>query len=157
VRVGEREAGGRLEALERTALDPAAGEQMIELTQGVPRIVRLQIVLRPEQALAGGLPLAARDRAERVEPARDGAEEALLGLDVRRDRPEQRRLLLVGPVRAAEALDGCIRLPAGLEEIMRAQPRVPRGKLGVVAAPGAACVGEDQDALVVIHEGLRLC
>ena len=27
------------------------------------------------------------------------------------------------------------------------------GEIGVIAAPGAAGVGEDQDALVVIHEG----
>jgi hypothetical protein len=30
---------------------------------------------------------------------------------------------------------------------------VAAGEIGVIAAPGAAGVGEDQDALVVIHEG----
>jgi len=39
---------------------------------------------------------------------------------------------------------------------VHAQPLVPGGEVGVVAAPGAAGVGEHQDALLVIHEGLRL-
>ena len=73
-----------------------------------------EIVLGPEQALPAGLALAAGDGAERVETAGDGREEALLGLHVGGDRPEQRRLRLVGAVGAAEALDGGIGLPAGL-------------------------------------------
>ncbi|BCH27737.1 hypothetical protein MesoLjLc_76140 [Mesorhizobium sp. L-8-10] len=35
---------------------------------------------------------------------------------------------------------------------MDAQPRVLRGQFGMVAAAGAAGVGEDQDALLVVHE-----
>jgi hypothetical protein len=30
---------------------------------------------------------------------------------------------------------------------------VPAPEIGVIAAPGAAGIGEDQDALVVVHEG----
>ena len=84
-----------------------------------------EIVLGSEQALAAGLALALGDGAERVEPARDGREEALLGLHVGRDRPEQRRLRLVGAVGAAETLDGGIGLPAGLKKIVNAQAAVP--------------------------------
>jgi hypothetical protein len=35
------------------------------------------------------------------------------------------------------------------------EPLVPDGEVGMVAAPGAAGVGEHQDALLVVHEGLR--
>ena len=139
--------------LKRAALDLAADQQHVELAQRVARVVAFEIVFGPEQALAAGLALAAGDGAERVEPARDGREEALLGLHVGGDRPEQRRLRLVGAVGAAEALDRGIGLPAGLEQIVDAQAPVPRRELGVIAAPGAARVREDEDALVVIHEG----
>src|SRR3546814_16230776 len=39
---------------------------------------------------------------------------------------------------------------------MDAQPMVPRRKLGVIAAARAACLGEDEDALLVIHESAGL-
>ena len=90
---------------------------------------------------------------KRVETARDRRQEALLALDVGRDRPEHRRLLLVGAVRAAESLDRGIGLPARLQQVMDAPALVPAAEIGVIAAPGAAGIGEDQDALVVIHEG----
>ena len=112
-----------------------------------------EIVLGPEQALPAGLALTARDGAQRVEPASDRGEKALLGLHVRRDRPEQRRLRLVGAVGAAQALDGGIRLPAGLEQVVNPQPAIPRRQLGMVAPARAAGIAEDEDTLGVIHEG----
>ena len=39
---------------------------------------------------------------------------------------------------------------------MDAQALVAAAEIGVIAAAGAAGVGEDEDALVVVHEGLRL-
>ena len=36
---------------------------------------------------------------------------------------------------------------------MDALPLVAAAEIGVIAAPGAAGVGEDEDALVVVHEG----
>ena len=57
--------------------------------------------VRPKQALPAGLALALGDRAQRVEPARDGREEPLLRPHVGGDRPEQRRLRLVGSIAAA--------------------------------------------------------
>ncbi len=39
---------------------------------------------------------------------------------------------------------------------MHPQPLVPGGQIGMVGAAGAAGVGEDENPLLVIHEGLRL-
>ena len=39
---------------------------------------------------------------------------------------------------------------------MDALALVPAAEIGVIAAPGAAGIGEDEDALVVVHEGGRL-
>ena len=154
--VGEPQAGRVLERLQRAALDLAGVEQHIELAQRRAAIDGFEIVVGAEQALAAGLTLSLGDGAERVEPARDGGEEALLGLHVGGDRPEQRRLRLVGAVRAAEPLDGGVGLPAGFQQIVDTQAAVLRREIGVVAASGAAGIGEHEDALLVVHEGLRL-
>ena len=42
----------------------------------------------------------------------------------------------------------------GSEQIMDAEPLVPGASLGVIGAPRAAGVGKDENALLVIHEGL---
>src|SRR3546814_4816798 len=55
-----------------------------------------------------------------------------------------------------KTLNGGVGLPSGLEQVMDAQPTVPRRKLGVIAAARAACLGEDEDALLVIHESAGL-
>ena len=153
VGIHQLQAGRVLERLERATLHLAANKQMIELTQRVAAVMAFEIVLGPEQALAAGLALAAGDRAQRVEPAGDRGEKALFRLHVGRDRPEQRRLRLVGAVGAAQALDGGVRLPAGLEQVVDPQPAIPRRQFGVVAAARAAGIAEDKDALGVIHEG----
>src|SRR3546814_1521718 len=62
----------------------------------------------------------------------------------------------MGAVGAPEARDRGVCLPAGLEQIVNAQAPVPGTEVGVVAAPGAAGIGEDEDAFLVVHEGLRL-
>ena len=153
VGVHQLQAGGGLEAFERAALDLAAHGQEIELAQRVARVGAFEIVLGTEQALSAGLALPARDRAQRVEPPGDGRKEALLGLHVGRDRPEQRRLRLIGAVGAAEALNGGVGLPSGFEQVVDPQALVPGRQVRVIAAPGAAGVGKDEDALGVIHEG----
>src|SRR5207248_7520221 len=91
-----------------------------------------------EQSLATGLALAPGNGAERVEPASDRAEEALLGFDIGGDRAEQRRLRLVGPVAAPQTLNRGVRLPADLQQIVHAKPMVLGREIGVVAAAGAA-------------------
>src|SRR6516162_11603550 len=111
---------------------------MIELTSRVAAAMAFEIVLGPEQALTTGLALAARDCAQRVEPAGDRGEEALLRLHVGRNGPEQGRLHLVGPVSATQALDGGIRLPAGFKQVVNTQPAIPRRQFGMIRTSGAA-------------------
>ena len=115
VAVGEPQPGRVLERLQRAAFDFAGIEQEIELAQRGARVDGFEIVVCAEQSLAAGLALALGDGAERVEPARDGREETFLGLHVGSDRPEQRRLRLVGPVRATEPLYGRVRSPSCLQ------------------------------------------
>src|SRR3546814_1357220 len=98
----------------------------------------------------------AGDRAQRVETASDGGDEARLRLHVGRHRPEQRRLLLVGAVGPPEPLDRAVGLPASLQQIMDTQPLVPRAEIGLVAAARAARVREDQHALGIGLERLGL-
>src|SRR3546814_14958345 len=79
-----------------------------------------------------------------------------LSSDVCSSDLEHWRLELIGAVGAPEALDRGVCLPAGLQQIVNAQAPVPGTEVGVVAAPGAAGIGEDEDAFLVVHEGLRL-
>ena len=106
--------------------------------------------------MPSGLPLPARDRAEAVEPPRNGREKALLAFHIGGDGTEERRLRLIGAVRAPEPLNGGVGLPAGLQQIMHALSLVPRRQIGVIASPGSASVRENEDALFVVHEALRL-
>ena len=148
-------AGGIFKGVQRAAVDLAGKQQEVELAQGGAAIRRFQIVVGPEQALAPGLALPLGDGAQRVEPAGDGGEEALLGLHIGGDWPEQGWLRLVGAIAAAQALDGRVSLPACLQEVVDAQSLVPGTQVGVIGAARAAGIAEDEDALVVIHEGLR--
>src|SRR5882672_2840407 len=106
---------------------------MIELTECVAAELTFEIVLGTEQALAAGLALAARNCAQRVETASNGREKAFFRLHVCRNGAEQRRLRLVGSVGATEPLDGGVGLPSGFEQVMDAQPAIPRREFGVVA------------------------
>src|SRR5690349_16594816 len=124
-------------------------QQRKELAQCRLGVGAFEIVVGAEEALAAGLALSARDGAQCVETPRDRRQEALLAFDVRRDRTEDRRLLLVGAVGAAEALDRGVGAPAGLEQVMDPLALIAAAAVGVIAAAGAAGVGEDQDALVV--------
>jgi hypothetical protein len=122
--IHQLQAGRVFEHLEGAAPDLAAGHQHVELAQRITPVLAFEIVLGPEHALPAGLALTARDGAQRIEPASDRGKETLLGLHVGRNWTEQWRLRLVGPVGAAEALDGRIRLPAGLEQIMDPQAAI---------------------------------
>ena len=156
VPVGEVEAGHLLEETERAPGDPAGMEVGVEAPERRAGIGTLQVVVGAEHPLPARLALAAGDRAERVEAARDRREEPLLALHVRRDGPEQRRLPLVRPVGPPEPLDRGVGLPARLEEIVDPEALVPRAEVGVVASPRAARVREDEDALLVVLERLGL-
>ena len=154
--IRQREAGRILKLVQAAGRDLAGEQQHVELAQRIAGVMRFQIVVGAEQALPAGLALALGDGAERVEAARDRRQETLLALDVGGDGTEQRRLRLVGAVRAAEPLDGGVGAPAGFEHVMDAKPLIPDAEIRMVGAAGAAGVGEHQDALVVILEGLRL-
>ena len=147
IAVGEFEPGRVLECLQRAALDLARDQQNIKLAQRVAGVGTLQIVLRPEQALPAGLALAPGDGAERVEAAGDGGEEAFFRLHIGGDRAKQRRLRLIGAVGAPQPLNGRVGLPAGLQQIVNAQAAVLGRQFGMIGAPGAAGVGEDENAL----------
>ena len=152
----KRKPGRLLERFEREAGAFPAIDEIVKVAKRIAGIDAFEIVAGPEQALASGLALAAGDGAERVEPLRNRRQKPLLPAHIRGDRPEQGRLRLIGAVRAAKTLNGGIRAPAGLQQIMDALSLVLHAAIGVIAAAGAARIGEDQDALVVIHEGLRL-
>ena len=156
IAVGQGQAGRLLKSLERAILDLAIDQQQVELAQGVAGVKAFEIVLRPEQPLPSGLALALGDGAERVEAAGNRREEAFLGLHIGGDRPEQRRLRLIGAVGPPQALNGGVGLPPGLQQIVDAQAPVLRREFGVIGAPRAAGVGKDEDALDVIHESLGL-
>ena len=56
-------------------------------------------------------------------------------------------------VGAAQTLDRLVGAPAGLQQVVDPELVVGAGQIGVIAAPGAAGHGEDQDALGAVHEG----
>ena len=151
----DTKAGRVFESLKARKLHLSPIDARIELKKRRARIRAFEIVLRPEQALASGLALAARDGAEAVEAFGDGREEAFLAFHVGGDGPEQRRLRLIGAVRTAKALNGGVGFPAGLQQIMDALSLVPRRKIGVIGAPRAAGIREHQDTFLVVHETLR--
>jgi hypothetical protein len=111
-----------------------------------------RVTCRSIRAVSAGLALAARDSAERVEAARDGRQKALLAFDVGGDGTEHRRLFLVGAVGAPQSLDRRIGAPAGLQQIVDPLALIAASAVGVIAAAGAAGIGKDEDALVVVHE-----
>ena len=152
----QAQAGRGLEFAKARKGDLALKDARVKLDKRRARVSAFEIVFGPEQALPSGLALSARDRAEAVEALGDRRKKALLALHIGGDGPEQRRLRLIGAVRAAKALNGGIGLPARLQHVMHALSLVPRRKIGVIAAPGAARVREDEDALLVVHEALRL-
>ena len=54
---------------------------------------------------------------------------------------------------AAQALDRLVGPPARLQQVMDTPRGVAAAKIGVIAAPGAAGHGEDEDAFTARHEG----
>src|SRR3546814_3784314 len=51
-------------------------------------------------------------------------------------------------------VDGGVRPPARLEQEVDAAGLVLRSQIGMVATPGSTGIGEDQDTLCAVHEGL---
>ena len=103
----------------------ALEDARVELDKRRARIRAFKIVFGTEQALPSRLPLAARDRAKAVEALGNGREKALFALHIGGHGPKQRRLRLIGAVRAAKPLNGGIGLPPGFQQIMDALSLVP--------------------------------
>src|SRR3546814_11936930 len=103
---------------------------------------------RIEQVLAARLALAARERAEHVEAASDGADEPTFALAVGRDGAEHRRHRLVGAVGAAEDLDRGVGAPPGLAQELDA-PLVRCGAthVGMIRPSGDARAGTAEDRI----------
>ena len=54
---------------------------------------------------------------------------------------------------AAQSLDRLVGPPARLQQIVDTPCGIAAAEIGVIAAPGAAGHGEDEDAFVASHEG----
>src|SRR3546814_7220401 len=89
--IDELQTGDDLELLEADARELARVEKVIPLGQGLAGVAAFEIIGRIEQVLAARLELAARERAEHVEAASDGADEPTFALAVGRDGAEHRR------------------------------------------------------------------
>ena len=151
--------GGVLEAVHGPARNVAAPQRDVELAQRHLGVGAFQIVAGPEQggvaAAHGGLriALAPGDGAEAVETPGDGGDEAPLALHIRGDRAEQGGRGLVRSMGAAQSLDRLVGPPARFQQVMDTPRGIAAAEIGVIAAPGAAGHGEDEDAFIAGHEG----
>ncbi len=148
------EAGALDEVGESRRFELAVIEQLEPAAERVARVIAFEIVGRIEQVLSAGLALAARQRAQCIEPSRNGRYEPALALHVGGYRPEERGRGLVGAVGTTKTLDGVVGAPARLEQEMDPALLVPTAEVGMVGAPRAARIREDQDALRSFHEAL---
>jgi hypothetical protein len=149
VLVAQLQPHARLEVRHRDALDLVRRNILEEVDQRVPGLGALEVVAHAEHALVAGPPLALGERAELAEPPRDRGDEPLLALQVGGDEVEDRRAGLAGAMRAAEALHRLVGAPAALHQVVRAaRGLAARADRGVVAAAGAARLGEHQDRLL---------
>src|SRR3546814_2824688 len=60
----------------------------------------------------------------------------------------------MGAIGPPKPLDRGVRPPARLEQEVDAAGLVLRSQIGMVATPGSTGIGEDQDTLGAVHEGL---
>ena len=136
--------------ISKTEIDNFLAAAAVAIRKTVNFPVRLTI-------WAAGLALAARERPQAVEAARDRADEAPFAPAIGRHRAEDRRGELVGPVRAAQALDRAGGTPTGFEQIVDAAAVGALAvAVGMIAAAGPTSIGESQDRLAAGHEGVGL-
>jgi hypothetical protein len=98
----------------------------------------------------------ARQRAKRIEAASDRRDETPFAAAIGGDGTEHRRRRLMRAIGPAKALNGAVSAPARLEKKMHSALLVLGIKAGVVGAPRAAGIGEDEDALGPAHEGIGI-
>ena len=149
------EAGTFDEVTEVGGFELALIEQLELAAERIARIVAFEIVGRVEQVLTARLALAARQRAQGIEPSRNGRDEAAFALHVGGYRPEQRGRGLVGAVRATETLDGVVGAPSRFKQEVNPALLIPTAEVGMIGTPRAARIGEDQDTFGPFHEALR--
>jgi len=153
--IDEFQTGDDLELFEPRTRQLPRMEKVIPLGERLARISAFEIVSRVEEILPAGLALAAGQRTQTVEAARDRADEAPLALAVGGDRSEHRRHRLVRAMRPPEPLDCDIGAPAGLEQEMNAPLRRARAaKIGMIGTAGSASVRKDEDRLTARHESI---
>ena len=130
---------------------------MEELYQRVFGLGAFAVVAGREEPLVGGRARPLGQRPELRQAAADRRDEALLAVEVGGRELDDRRRGLVGAVRPPEALHRLCRLPPGLHQVVN-PPAALRGGgvVGVVARPGAAGIGEDQNRLPAVLEGVDL-
>ena len=121
-----------------------------------PRDGTFEIVFFAEHALRAGFALAFGERAKLIETFADCRCEAFFTVHVRSADPEERRVDLSRAMRAPKPLDGRIRTPAGLQQVMATPLLVFRCLRRMIGSPRATCIREDQDVLFPIHKRLRL-
>lgn len=107
--------------------------------------------------MSAGLPLTPGQGTQTVETPRDRADEPPFPPAIGGDRSENRGARLVGAVGTAQSLDGVGSPPARFKQEMDAAAiRRFRVAIGMVAATGAAGVGEDENPLGARHEAFGL-
>ena len=153
VLVAELETGALLELGMRDAGQLPSDEQMKPAHQCRAGIFTFEVVGGIEQVLTTGLALTAGERAQAVESAGDRAREAELPLAVGRHWPEQGCARLMGAMGPSKALNRAIGPPSRLQEEMDALLLVRDVARGVIGAPRAARIGEDEDPFATLHEG----
>mmetsp|Transcript_3960 Transcript_3960/g.11739 ORF Transcript_3960/g.11739 Transcript_3960/m.11739 type:complete len:753 (+) Transcript_3960:1445-3703(+) len=101
-------------------------------------------------------PVAAGDRSEHLEPARDRRGEPLLAADVGDEQHVVRRGDLVRAVRAPKLLQHLVGRPGELKRDVQPLARVCEARVGVERDAGRGGVRDDCDALRAPHESVLL-
>jgi len=144
------------EALVAHRLGPPGGKIREIPAQRRPRDRAFEIVLLAEHALRAGFPLTLRQGPELVESFADRRGKALLAMHIRGADPEEGRADLRRAMRAAQSLNRRISAPARLQQVVPPPFLVLRRLRRVIGPARAARIGEDQDILFPVHEGLGL-
>src|SRR5690606_19895624 len=113
------------------------------------------IVLRTEHTLPACLALSACNRPECVETPGNRWKKAPFCLDVGCNHAKTWRLRLIGPVASPKTLNGNIGPPSSFKQVMQALSLVPTTEIGMIGTPRSTGFREDQDLLLIIHEGAR--
>ena len=132
------QAGALAEIGKSDAGELALMQQVIPAVQRLAGVIALEVVGRIEQVLPTRLPLAACERAKRIEAAGDGRDETALTAAIGGDGAKHRRRGLMGAVGTSKPLDGAFSAPARLQQEMHPALLVLGVQTGVIRAARAA-------------------